>query len=140
MSGWRGCEKLRKKKTSNAQRPTPNIQFKRPTSKLNLKSSFHRKRRSWHRNAITRGEKKIGKEATNCASEFSRSVGKCATQKTARNLRAAQQSDFENSRSQQRTRFAMLSAENVCACRFSRPRTYGPPKVIRKPESCLGRA
>src|SRR5947207_12743260 len=81
------------------------------TSKLNLKSSFHRKRRSWHRNAITRGEKKIGKEATNCASEFSRSAGKCATQKTARNLRAAQQSDFENLRSQQRTRFAMLSAE-----------------------------
>ncbi len=110
------------------------------TSKLNLKSSCHRKRRSLHRNAIPRGGKKIGRKATNCASEFSPSAGKCATQKTARNSPAAQQSDSENLRSQQRTRFAMLSAENVCACRFSRPRTHSPSEVVRKPELCVGRA
>src|SRR5437773_9061096 len=79
------------------------------TSKLNLKSSFHRKRRSWHRNAITRGEKKIGKEPTTCGSEFSRSAGRGATQKTARNFRAARQGEFEHLRSHRHTRLPMWS-------------------------------
>src|SRR5438105_14572644 len=54
-----------------------------------LKSSFRPRSHSSHKNARTRGTKKIGNAATNCAIKFLRSAGKSATRRKDKNSRAA---------------------------------------------------
>ena len=63
--------------------------WKRINTVLDLEAdtetSFRTKSQSSHKNARAHGAKRIGNEATNCASKFSRSAGNFAIRKTGRN-------------------------------------------------------
>src|SRR5215216_3591027 len=57
--------------------------------KLKLTSRFRTKWHSLQKSARTHGARRIGNEATNCANEFVRSDGKCATRRREQSSLAA---------------------------------------------------